>query len=295
MSLRKLKFALFGNEYQVRKSTVIVELLHNLHKHGAEVLIESNFYDYLTRIKKIDLEGVGVFEHSDFGVDYVISIGGDGTFLRAADCVKDKNIPIIGVNTGRLGFLADVLPSEVDNAIRAIYNNDYSLEEHTVIRIVCKGNNIDENYYALNDIAVLKKDDASMITIKASIDGEELVTYRADGLIVTTATGSTAYSLSNGGPIISPEASVLCLTPVAAHSLTVRPIVVSDRSVITLNVRSRSHNFLAAIDGHSKTLPEGTEITISKAHYSVKIVKKLGQRYFSTLRDKMMWGADNRL
>lgn len=266
-----------------------------MRKNHAEVFVERPFYDFLTRTEHLDVDVAGVFDGPNFDVDYVISVGGDGTFLKAAYSVGDKGTPIIGVNVGRLGFLADVLPSEVDNAINAIYNNDYTVEEHTVIQIDTNGSNGQEVYHALNDIAVLKRDDASMISIKASVNGEELVTYRADGLIVTTATGSTAYNLSNGGPIISPEARVLCLTPVAPHSLTIRPIVVSDTSIINLSVESRYHNFLAAIDGRSVTLPEDTGITISKASYNIKIIKRLGQRYFSTLRDKMMWGADNRL
>ena len=168
------------------------------------------------------------------------------------------------------------------------------MEDHTVIQIEADGEPIEGNPYALNDIAVLKRDNASMISIRTCINDEYLVTYQADGLIISTPTGSTAYSLSNGGPIIVPMADILCLTPVAPHSLNIRPIVIADDSVITLMVESRSHNFLAAIDGRSEKLLEGTKLTIRKAPYAIRIIKRHSQRYFSTLREKMMWGADTR-
>ncbi len=148
--------------------------------------------------------------------------------------------------------------------------------------------------YALNDIAVLKRDNASMITIHAHINGDELVTYQADGLVVSTPTGSTAYNLSNGGPIMAPLTGILCLTPVAPHSLNIRPIVINDDSVIELTVESRTHNYLVAVDGRSATLDESIPLVISKAPYTVRIVKRASQHYFATLREKMMWGMDAR-
>ena len=294
MSERKLKFAIFGNEYQADRSVSIQTLLAALSSHGAEVYMERLFYDFLTRTlgKQINIEGT--FEAYNFDVDYVISMGGDGTFLKAANRVGAKGTPIIGINTGRLGFLADVMPSEVSETIDHIFNDEYETETHTVIKIEADGEPIEGNPYALNDIAVLKRDNASMISIRASINGEFLVTYQADGLIVPTPTGSTAYNLSNGGPIIVPRAGIMCLTPVAPHSLSVRPIVISDDSEITLEVESRSHNFLAAIDGRSEKLMEGTRITIRRAPFNVNIIKCSNRRYFSTLREKLMWGADNR-
>ena len=168
------------------------------------------------------------------------------------------------------------------------------MDAHSVLRIDVDGKELNTVPFAINDVALLKRDTASMISVRASVDGEYLMTYQADGLIVTTPMGSTAYSLSNGGPIIAPGAGILCLTPVAPHSLNVRPIVVTDDSVITLNVESRSHTFLVAVDGRSVSLPEGTLITISKAKHSVKVVRYSGRSYFSTLREKMMWGLDQR-
>lgn len=289
-----MKFAIFGNEYQAKKSASIEIILNYLDKHGAEVYVESTYYDFLTREQHLKLNVAGVFEDYNFDVDYVISMGGDGTFLKAATRVGPKQTPIIGINMGRLGFLADVMPSEVIEALDAVYKGHYVIDNHAAIMVQTEGELIVGCPYALNDIAVLKRDNASMISIRTSVDGEYLITYQADGLIVATPTGSTAYSLSNGGPIIVPQTGSLCLTPVAPHSLNIRPIVISDDCEVTLNVESRSHNFLIAIDGRSETLIESTSVTIRKAPFPVRIVKRNGHRYFASLREKMMWGVDQR-
>lgn len=289
-----MRFAIFGNIYQSRKSANIQKILACLDEHDAEVCIERRFYDYLVSTGRIAEGSVGLFDDSLFEADFVISMGGDGTLLRAAGHVGSKGMPILGVNMGRLGFLADVLPSEIEEAIASLYDGNYDIENHTVIQAEADGRPLQGPSYALNDIAVLKRDNASMITIHAEVDGEYLVTYQADGLIVSTPTGSTAYSLSNGGPIIVPCTGTLCLTPVAPHSLNIRPIVIPDGTVINLTVESRSHNFLIAVDGQSEKCAEGTSLTIRKAPYTIRIVKRSGHRYFSTLREKMMWGADSR-
>lgn len=289
-----MRFAIFGNIYQSRKSANIQKILACLDEHDAEVCIERRFYDYLVSTGRIAEGSVELFDDSLFEADFVISMGGDGTLLRAAGHVGSKGTPILGVNMGRLGFLADVLPSEIEEAIASLYDGNYDIENHTVIQAEADGKPLQGPSYALNDIAVLKRDNASMITIHAEVDGEYLVTYQADGLIVSTPTGSTAYSLSNGGPIIVPCTGTLCLTPVAPHSLNIRPIVIPDGTVINLTVESRSHNFLIAVDGQSEKCAEGTSLTIRKAPYTIRIVKRSGHRYFSTLREKMMWGADSR-
>lgn len=295
MVSRKLKFALFGNIYQSRKSANIQKIVELLAERGAEVCMERMFYDFVVDTGMMKPGGVDVFDNSDFTADFVISLGGDGTLLRAAGHVGAKGVPIVGINMGRLGFLADIVPSETESAIDSLYDGNYAIEEHTVISAETDGMPLNGQHYALNDIAVLKRDTASMITIHAEVNGEYLVTYQADGLIVSTPTGSTAYSLSNGGPIIVPRTGTLCLTPVAPHSLNIRPIVIPDDSEITLTVESRSHNFLTAVDGQSEKCAENTRLTIRKAPYSIKIVKRSSQRYYSTLREKMMWGADTRI
>ena len=294
MTRQPLKFAIFGNEYQAKKSTSIEKILDYLAQKGAEIYVENAYYEFLTRSQHIDVKAAGVFEDYNFDVDYVISMGGDGTFLKAASRVGAKGTPIIGVNMGRLGFLADVLPGEVEAALDSLYAGECQIEEHVVIQVEAEGGVLAGNPFALNDIAVLKRDDASMISIRTQVDGEFLVNYQADGLIVTTSTGSTAYNLSNGGPIIIPQSSSLCLTPVAPHSLNIRPVVINDTAEITLDVESRSHNYLVAIDGRSERMTEGTRLVIRKAAHTNKIVKQRNQRYFSTLREKLMWGADQR-
>lgn len=291
---KKLRFAVFGNEYQTKKSTAAQKILSLLSERKAEVYVEASFHHFLTKGQKLNVPATGVFTTLDFDVDFVISMGGDGTFLKAASKVGARNVPIIGINMGRLGYLADITPTEIDRAITMLYNGEFITESHAVIEVEVSKGKLSGCPFALNDIAVLKQDSASMITINAKLDDENLVTYLADGLIISTPTGSTAYSLSNGGPIIMPQTDVLCLTPVAPHSLNVRPIVVPASAEITLDVETRSHNFLVAVDGRSEKLHESTRLTIRKAPYEVQIVKRRRHNYIGTLREKMMWGIDNR-
>lgn len=294
MGQQKLKFALFGNVYQTGKSASIQQVLTSLGKHGAEILMDREYFDFLKGHQHIDLTGTKVFSGDDFSADYVISMGGDGTFLKAASHVREKMIPILGINMGRLGFLADVGPQDIERCVDAIFDEDFSIENRALIQVETDGEPLDGYSCALNDVAILKRDTASMISIRTHINGEYLTTYQADGLVISTPTGSTAYSLSNGGPIIVPGTKVFSLTAVAPHSMNIRPIVLSDSSEITLNVMSRSHNFLIAIDGRSEKCKEGTMLTLRRAPYDVKVVKRSAQSYFNTLRDKMMWGIDQR-
>ena len=294
MSAKKLRFAVFGNVYQAKKSVSIQKILSFLNERKAEVLFDREFYDFLTKGQHLEVRADRVFEGDDFEADYVISMGGDGTLLKAASRVGDKQIPIMGVNMGRLGFLADVIPAEIEQAMKSVYNRDYKTECHSVITVTVDGGELKGCPHALNDIAVLKRDNASMISIRASVNDEYVVTYQADGLIVSTPTGSTAYSLSNGGPIVTPQTSVICLTPVAPHSLNIRPIVVPDSAVVKLRVESRSHNFLVAVDGRSEKCDDAVTLTVRKAPFDIQILKRNDHKYFQTLREKMMWGADTR-
>lgn len=294
MNMPPKKFALFGNIYQAKKSAHVLRLLSILGKHQAEVYIHKDFYLYLTKDQKMDIQVAGVFEGDDFEADMVLSMGGDGTFLKAASYVGKKNIPILGINTGRLGFLADISPEEMEETFEDIYRKNYKVEDRSVLQVFSESPFLKGYPCGLNEIAILKRDSSSMITIHTSINGAYLTTYQADGLVIATPTGSTAYSLSIGGPIIVPHSKTIAITPVAPHSLNVRPIVVNDDCEITLDVESRSHNFLVAIDGRSETCREGTRLTIRKADYHIKIVKRPNHVFFHTLRNKMMWGADGR-
>ncbi len=294
MASRKLRFAIFGNTYQPKKSVSIQKILASLSEHEADVFMEREFYDFLQNGQQLRIEVTSVFDGNDFDADFVISMGGDGTFLRAASMVGSKETPILGINTGRLGFLADVNAHEIEHIINALYEDDFTLETRAVILVETDGQLLQGYPFALNDVAILKRDSASMISIRANINGQYLNTYQADGLVISTPTGSTAYSLSVGGPIIVPGTKVFSMTAVAPHSLNVRPIVLPDNSVIKLGVESRSHNFLVAIDGRSEKCNEGTKITLRRAPYDIKVVKRSDHRYFNTLREKMMWGADTR-
>ncbi len=294
MNARKLRFAIFGNTYQPKKSVSIQKVLACLAERKAEVLMEQAFYEFLTDDQQFPIDHVQVFDGCDFEADFAISMGGDGTFLRTASMVGHKEIPILGFNTGRLGFLADVNATDIEHTIAYLYQDEYSVETRAVIQVETSGEALQGYPCALNDVAILKRDSASMITIHAAINGEQLAVYQADGLIMSTPTGSTAYSLSVGGPIIVPGTHVFSLTAVAPHSLNVRPIVFSEDSVVELTVESRSHNFLVALDGRSEKLPDSTRLTLRKAPYRVQVVKRSGTRYFRTLREKMMWGADQR-
>ena len=289
-----MKFALFGNTYQAKKSAHVERLLSILSQHNAEVHICREFYEFLTDDLKISIRHAGVFDGNNFEADMILSIGGDGTFLKAASRVGKKNIPILGINTGRLGFLADISPEEMEETFDEIYNNHYKVEERSVLQLRCDDERLMQSPYALNEIAVLKRDSSSMISIHAAINGAPLTTYQADGLVISTPTGSTAYSLSVGGPVIVPHSKTIAITPVAPHSLNVRPIVICDDWEITLDVESRSHNFLVAIDGRSESCKETTQLHISRADYSIKVVKRFNHIFFDTLRNKLMWGADIR-
>lgn len=294
MTSRKLRFAIVGNTYQAKKSASVQKILNCLAMHEAEVCMEREFHRFLVHGQHLSLDGVEVFDGNDFEADFTVSMGGDGTFLKTASMVGEKQIPIIGVNTGRLGFLADINPPEIDPMVQAIYEGDYAIDTRTVLQVETDGQPLAGCPFALNDVAILKRDVAAMITVRTTINGDYVTTYQADGLVISTPTGSTAYSLSVGGPIIVPGTHVFSVTAVAPHSLNVRPLVLSEDSEITLTVESRSHNFLVALDGRSENLPDSTRLTLRKAPYRVKVVKRAGQKYFHTLRDKMMWGADQR-
>lgn len=289
-----MKIAIFGNTYQAKKSSYAERLFSILTRHKAEICICREFYQFLTAELHLQLPPVELFDGDCFEADLVISLGGDGTFLKAASRVGAKGFPILGINTGRLGFLADISPEEMETTLNDIYNHHYKIEERSVLQLSCDDRNLMRCPYALNEIAVLKRDSSSMISIHTAINGAPLTTYQADGLIVATPTGSTAYSLSVGGPIIVPHSKTIAITPVAPHSLNMRPIVICDDWTITLDVESRSHNFLVAIDGRSESCRESTRLTISRAPYTIKVVKRFDHIFFHTLRDKMMWGADIR-
>lgn len=294
MRQQKLSIALFGNIFQVEKNKYAKAVLQSLVERGADIHIDAPFGRFMKESWDIDISGFRLITDSCFSADMAISLGGDGTFLSTATRIGDKNIPILGINTGRLGFLADASPDFINDAVDALYDGNFVVEPRSVISVTREDGDFAGYPFALNEVAVLKHDNSSLINIKTCINGELLTNYMADGLIVCTPTGSTGYSLSVGGPIIVPNSHTFCLSAVAPHSLSTRPVVVCDDVVITLEVESRSHNFMISIDGRSESLPDKTIITLRRAPYSVGVIKIKHKHFFDTLRDKMMWGADQR-
>jgi NAD+ kinase len=289
-----MKIALFGNIYQKHKSAAIKDFLNAADKYSIELAISKDFNDFLEKNMQIKVPATEIINDNDFTADIAVCMGGDGTFLNVARIVGCKQIPILGINTGRLGFLTSCSSENIAKAVSDLCNGNYNIEERSLLNISSNEFDIQDYPFALNEIAILKHDIASMISIRTSINGEYLTTYQADGLIISTPTGSTAYSLSVGGPIIVPQSDTVALTPVAPHSLNMRPIVLCDNYQIDIQVESRSGNFLISIDGRSHSCPEKVNLCIRKASYSVKVITTQGETFFSTLHRKMMWGEDRR-
>lgn len=293
-SKKPLSFAIFGNTYQAEKAAPITTVLRSILNIGGHIVIEESFAAFLYQIADLSSVPHSTASNADINADFAISIGGDGTFLNTAKLVGHRPMPIIGINTGRLGFISDLMPQDTDSFFLCLKDGKYQIEERTLLQVDTEGRHLETPPVALNEIAVLKHDNSSMISIQAEVDDAYLATYMADGLIVSTPTGSTGYSLSVGGPIISPNSQTVVLSPIAAHSLSVRPVVLNNDVHITLRVHSRSHNYMIAIDGRSESLPNETALHISTAPYSLKIVRSLHHSFFDTLRNKLLWGADKR-
>lgn len=289
-----MKFAIFGNSYQKRGCDDIKLLLEALMLYNDSCAIDRPFYDFLQKQCPHHIVNAEIIEGNDFTADVVISYGGDGTLLRTAGRVGDKGYPILGINAGRLGFLTSVSHGEIGKSIERLHKGEYTIEERSLIEVCADGKRLKNYPYALNEIAVMKHDSSSMMTIETTLNGKDSIVYQADGLIVAAPSGSTGYSLSVGGPIIAPDADVMVLTPIAPHSLSMRPLVVNDNTQIDIKVNSRSHNFLIAIDGRNESCSESSRLTIKKAPYRQRIIRSIGSSFIQNLRDKMMWGADTR-
>lgn len=287
-----MKIAIFGNTYQ--KEEQIREIVRVLMKYDVEIFLEEAFRDYLCSEYNLFCSRGGIIKECDFDTDLVISIGGDGTFLRSSAKIGNKRIPILGVNTGRLGFLAETSYNDFEIALQEIMDGKYWIEERSQLRAEIDETLEGNSYIALNEVAILKQDTASMINVNVDVNGEFLANYEADGMLIATPTGSTAYALSVGGPILSPTLSCFILTPVASHSLTSRPLLIDDCSEIKLKVNSRSNHFLLSLDGRSTILSTDVEFKIRKASYPLRIVRRTGQTFYQTLRNKLKWESNPR-
>ncbi len=289
-----MRIAIFGNIFRPVILSHLQVLFEYFKEKEVTILLDKILYEFVCNHAKLNLGHTQVIQDDNFEAELALSIGGDGTFLHTAARIGRKQIPILGINTGRLGFLADVSNEDLIPALDAILASQFTVEERTLLYVEASDNTAFEYPYALNEVSILKQDSSSMMSINASVNGELVHTYQADGLIVSTPTGSTAYSMSVGGPLVVPQAQNIILSPVASHSLNVRPLIVPDTWVIELDVHSRSQNFLVALDGRSKILNYKTKLRISKADYTVKIVKQLNHTFFDTLKNKLMWGVDKR-
>ncbi|NER09420.1 NAD+ kinase [Muriicola jejuensis] len=292
-----MKVAIYGQAFQDNGLTYVFELLDELAKMEAEVVIEADFFDLLrTQQKEIQYP---TFDHaeglsSDF--DLFVSFGGDGTILRAVTYVGDLGVPIVGVNTGRLGFLSTYKKEDVRQMVHQFLRGDYIIVERSLVSVEAdpeieefKGLN-----YALNEVTVSRKDTTSMITIETHLNEEYLTSYWADGLIISTPTGSTGYSLSCGGPVMTPTAQSLVITPIAPHNLNARPLVISDDTEIRIKVSGREDQHMVSLDSRLASIDNGKELLIRKADFTIKMIEYASESFLKTIRNKLLWGQDKR-
>ncbi len=297
MSDRKRTIAIFGKLIKPSFEESLQGLWNILMKEDLEIIL---FRDFAQTLEK--QTGTLPFPYRTFATpdeipsrtEFLISIGGDGTFLEAIPFILDKQIPIAGINSGRLGFLSDINSHDLQDCMVEILQDEFRIETRSLIEVSSPGFSFDGNPYALNDVSIHKLDSASMITIHTSIDQEYLNSYWADGLIIATPTGSTAYSLSSGGPIVLPQSQNLILTPIAPHTLTVRPLVIPDASVLDFTIEGRNESFLVSLDHRSYHLPLEQKLQLKKSIRSIQVIKPNKHSFFSTLRNKLMWGIDRR-
>jgi len=292
-----MKIAIYGQFYQAHSELPIKTLFEVLEGKDANVSIEKDFYDTLIHKHNIQLNSSYItFEQLDDTFDVLISIGGDGTMLRSVTFVKHYNIPIVGINTGRLGFLATIQTHSIEKAINDIFNGDYKISERSLLSIKTEPayDELQTLNFALNEIAISRKNTTSMITVETTLDDEYLTSYWADGLIIATPTGSTGYSLSCGGPVIMPETNNLVLTPIAPHNLNARPLVISNDTKIKLQVSGREEHYLVSLDSRIATLEKDTTVYIEKAPFKIKMIELKEESFLDTLRKKLLWGEDKR-
>ena len=288
-----MKIALFGNPYQEKYKASLNDFVSYL-QEASDLMIEKDFRDYLESMG-IDTDKARVLETGSFsGAKLAVSIGGDGTLLSKAALLARQGIPVVGINTGHLGYLAACRLNEAREMIESIKHGDCRHEERTMLQLVSINGEPCDNIIALNEIAILRQDTTSMISMPTTINGTMLTTYMGDGLVISTPTGSTAYNMSVGGPIMMPLTSCLALSPISPHSLTMRPIVVSDNSEIVVTINTRAQWIQVSVDGMAMTLPSGSTVKIAQAPYKLSVIQKKEHNFANTLREKLLWGADQR-
>jgi NAD+ kinase len=290
-----MRIAVHGKEFNRQSVEFVGTIFNTLLKHDVEILVSSKFHSFLKHPSFKHLK-LGTYEPGETlrNINFFVSIGGDGTLLESVTHVGATEIPMLGINTGRLGFLATISKEETAEALEKVLQGAFTLDRRAVLKLESDQDIFGRLNFALNDFTVLKKDTSSMITIHTYVDNEFLNSYWADGIIVSTPTGSTGYSLSCGGPLIFPRSGNFVITPVSPHNLTVRPIVVSDGSTITFHVEGRSKKFMVSLDSRISSVGASSKLKVSKGDFTVNLIQLEGKHYFKTLRQKLNWGLDIR-
>jgi len=291
-----MRIAVFGRNINPVFHESLKRLFDILHLHHVDVTVYRPFGEYIRESLQLRIKELTEFSaHNELkNVDYFFSIGGDGAFLEAISLVRDSNIPMVGINSGRLGFLADVAQKDLESALARFFEKKYHLQSRSLIRLENNLGLFTEFPYALNEFTVHKQDTSQMITVHVEVGNDYLNSYWADGLIISTPTGSTAYSLSVGGPIITPTAANFIIAPIAPHNLAIRPVVIPDSEEIKLTVEGRGERYMASLDSRSDAFGSNVELKIRKADFTIKVLQFDNQSFYETLRNKLMWGLDKR-
>ncbi|MBC35432.1 MAG: NAD kinase [Bacteroidetes bacterium] len=291
-----MKIALFGKSPDEAAMPYIQQLITVLEEAGVNIMLYEPFKQIIDPIVKFssDVQVFNTHEELKQDAQYLLSVGGDGTFLDTVTLIRDSGIPVLGVNLGRLGFLSSVSKDEIRVAVMSLVNGDFELEQRTLLRLKTKDHLFGDLNYALNELAISRKDSNALLVIHVYVDGKILNSYWADGLIVATPTGSTAYSLSCGGPIVAPGSENFVITPIANHNLTVRPIVIPDESKIQIKLEGRDKQFLISLDSRREIIEEKVVLNIEKESFKINLVHLKNKDFFATIREKLKWGLDIR-
>jgi len=290
-----MRIGIHGKDFQNKSTRFLVKVLDALKQRNIETWVSDKFLKLVKPASLISYK-LKTFDHAVNlnNLDFFLSLGGDGTMLESVTYINKAEVPILGINTGRFGFLAINSRDDSDAAIEALANGNYSIDTRTLLRLTSSTRLFGSLNFALNDFTIIKKDTSAMITVHVYVDGQLLNSYWADGIIISTPTGSTGYSLSCGGPLVYPESESFIITPVSPHNLGTRPIVLSDKSEITFQIEGRSKKYLVSLDSRFETIDESVKLKITKERFHVKLVQLRGQHYFQTLRQKLNWGLDIR-
>jgi len=293
-----MKVAIYGQYYQNSTEPIIRDIFVFFNQNNVEMVIEAEFLAMLydKKLIKKEYKTFGSYKELNSSFDMMISIGGDGTILRAATLVRNSGIPILGINAGRLGFLASVQKENIEAFLKFVLDRNYTISKRTLLSVKSSPNTdgIKDLNFAMNEISVSRKDSTSMITIETYLNGEYLNSYWADGLIIATPTGSTGYSMSCGGPILTPDVKSLVITPIAPHNLNARPLVIPDNTEIKLKVSGREEQYLVSLDSRIASVKNETILTIKKTPFQINMVEIPGETFLKKIRKKLLWGEDKR-